>query len=207
METLHTIARISGKRRAVFRVPTVTRGHVFMSVADPSVRKAVVEVDATRFLELWRQPYSSHPEVAHLGPKDWPSDYKFRHAEAGFAEGEWNPVPLASVSCGVYVEQVKIVRSYYLGIRKNVEWREGPPSNLLGFTNGITRTIWLLTAGVRVFPVECGAEDAALLQRLAGLPGSVPRTVADLLPEPTDAQYFEELRADEERIRQRYAIR
>jgi hypothetical protein len=33
------------------------------------------------------------------------------------------------------------------------------------------------------------------------------RTVADLLPEPTEAQHFEELRADEERIRQRYAIR
>lgn len=207
METLHTIARISGKRRAVFRVPTVTRGDVFMSVADPSVRRAVVEVDATRFLELWRQPYSSHPEVAHLGPKDWPSDYKFHHAEAGFSRGEWNPVPLASVSCGVYVEQVKIVRSRYFGIRKYVEWQEGPHSNLLGFTNGITRTIWLLTAGVRVFPVECGAEHAALLQRLAGLPGSDPRTVADLLPEPTEAQHFEELRADEERIRQRYAIR
>lgn len=206
METLHTVARITGKRRVVFRISTATRGDVFMSVADPSDRRAVVEVDASRFLELWRQPYSSHPEVANCSPKDWPSDYKFHHAEAGFSKGEWNPVPLATVSCAVYVEQVKKMKSQYLGIRRYIEWEEGSRSNFLGFTNGITRTIWLLAAGARVFPVECGAEHAALLQQLTGLPGGIPKTVAELLPEPTEAQYFEELRAEENRIRQRYAI-
>src|ERR1700744_3705484 len=101
MEAPHAIARIFGTRMAVFRVETAKRGAGYMSVAPPSKRKAVVEVDAGRFLDLWRQPLSSHPEVAHQQVTRWPSDYKFHHAEEGFSKGEWNPVPLAWVSCGI----------------------------------------------------------------------------------------------------------
>ena len=48
----------------------------------------------------------------------------------------------------------------------------------LAFTNGITHTIWLLTAGAKAFPVECDLKSAALLQALAGFDGDHYKTFA-----------------------------
>lgn len=192
---------------AVCRVETSRRGVVYMSVAHPSTRKAVVEVEAERFLALWRQPLSSHPDVAHQSVARWPSDYKFRDAEQGFSRGEWNPVPLARVSCGSRCEPLESRISSRDGERGQQTANGAESSQWLSFSNGITRTIWLFVAGAATFPVECGVDEAPLLQQLAGLPGRNFTVTADLLPEPTLEQHFEELRADEERQRKLYATR
>lgn len=172
---------------AVFRIPTGKRGDVYMRAERPNYnadKHAVVEVDAERFLALWRQPHSSHEDVAHGTPETWPSDRKYKDAEGGFAHGAENPVPLAEVSCGYDTSEiVEVRRRFFLFKQEVVIAASGLP--WLGFTNGVTRTIWLLTQGATVFPVDCSVDDAGELQNLAGLPGGRPVLLSDLIPERT----------------------
>jgi len=44
----------------------------------------------------------------------------------------------------------------------------------IGFTDGVTRTIWLLAYGAKCFPVMCRTENAELLQLMAGFPDGKP---------------------------------
>jgi hypothetical protein len=79
-----------------------------------------------------------------IGRKIQPSSFQFEpsdsnykklcDAEHGFSLGESNPVPLAEVG-------------YYKSI---------------GFTNGITRTMWLIKNGAVCFPVECSSRRSAV---------------------------------------------
>lgn len=172
---------------AVFRIPTGKRGDVYMRAERPNYnadKNAVVEVDAERFVALWRQPHSSHGDVAHGTPETWPGDYKYQDAEDGFAHGADNPVPLAEVSCGRATSDIIEVRRRFFLFKEEVVVA---PRDLpwLGFTSGVTRTIWLLTQGATVFPVECSIDEASELQELAGLPDGRPVLFSDLIPERT----------------------
>jgi len=51
----------------------------------------------------------------------------------------------------------------------------------VAFTNGMTRTIWLLTYGATRFPMMCDTDEAELLQLLAGFPDGKPQTIKMLL--------------------------
>jgi hypothetical protein len=172
---------------AIFRIPTSKHGDVYMRAERPNYnaeKHAVVEVDAERFLALWRQPHSSHEDVARGTPATWPSDRKYEDAAGGFAHGAENPVPLAEVSCGYDTSETIEVRRRFLLFKQEVVIA---PSGLpwLGFTNGVTRTIWLLTQGAAVFPVDCSVDEASELQKLAGVPGGRPVLLSDLIPERT----------------------
>lgn len=127
----------------------------------------VVMVDANRFVELWRQPLSSHQDIALETLETWPKDYKYKHAVDGFSHGAENPVPLAQVSCWrANCNIVEYEPRFYFFKRKVIVGRTGDPC--LSFVNGITRTIYLLTNGVRSFPVLCERGAADLLVELAG---------------------------------------
>lgn len=184
MQTLSENREIYFAECAVFRVPTATRGDVFMRAERPNYnadRKAVVEVDAARFLALWRQPLSSHSDIASGNPASWQSDYKYHWAEDGFASGADNPVPLAVVSCGRATSDIIETRPHLWFFKKKVVIaQKGTP--WLGFTDGITRTIWLLANGAPVFPVECALDEAEALQQLAGVQGGRPVLLSDLIP-------------------------
>ncbi|WP_414630326.1 plasmid fertility inhibition factor family protein, partial [Burkholderia cenocepacia] len=52
----------------------------------------------------------------------------------------------------------------------------------ISFTNGITRTIWLLAARAERFPVSCSTDDATLLHQLVGADDTEPHLVVDLVP-------------------------
>lgn len=184
MQTLTENREIYFVDCAVFRIPTARKGDVFMRAERTNYnaeRKAVVEVDAERFLDLWRQPLSSHRDIATGNASTWPSDYKYRWAEDGFAGGEENPVPLAEVSCGRSTSDlIERRRHLFFFTKQVVIARKGLP--WLGFTNGITRTIWLLANGAKVFPVECALDEADELQKLAGVPGGRPVVLSELIP-------------------------
>ncbi|GAA0432264.1 plasmid fertility inhibition factor family protein [Massilia aurea] len=185
MQTLFEKREIYFTECAVFRIPTQTLGDVFMRAERPNYdadRKAVVEVDAVRFLNLWRQPHSSHREIALGDPGTWSSDYKYRWADDGFSKGAENPVPLAEVNCGhAEHDLTEVRRRFFLFTEEVVIAPRGLP--WLSFTNGITRTIWLLANGAPVFPVECSLDHAQELQRLAGVEGGRPVALSDLIPE------------------------
>lgn len=146
---------------AVYAVPTMKAGTVFMRVIASNYnndRRAVVVVSAQKFLAAWqRNPYYQEP-LAFADERGWREDYKFEEAEKGFAHGSANPVPLALI--GVNNEKA---------------------GASVGFTNGITRTIWLLANGATAFPIECATKEADALYAAAGMEEFPVSTVEELL--------------------------
>jgi hypothetical protein len=182
MKTLFDVRIVFWRQNAVFRVPTQRAGDAFMRVVLDEYgagENSIVEVDAERFLELWRQKYSSHPEIAAGNPSSWPGDRKFSWAVDGFAHGEKNPVPLAEVGCHIAHVDIEEHRRRNLFFRKTVVVGS-TSSPFLGITDGVTRTIWLLTQGAQRFPVHCSRSEADLLHELAGIAGGRPWSFAEL---------------------------
>lgn len=159
---------------AIFRVPTAKVGDVYMRIDQTAYRnehRAVVVVDAEKFVKAWQAaPYHREP-LAFTDESGWRKDYKFDRAEQGFAHGIENPVPLAFI--GVFTS-------------------ENAPIGV-GFTNGITRTIWLLANGAKAFPIECSIDEAHALHADAGVPDIPVVTVHDLLADVSYERYLEEL--------------
>lgn len=152
---------------AVWRVLVPGQASRFMSAQPPGTgsEKYVVLVDAERFYRAWLAGDGSarRPDRC-LVREEMPDDYKYSGAVAGFSQGIGNPVPLA-----------------YAGAM-----REGPRVGI-GFTNGITRTFWLLANRAEAFPVMvCGRESAELMHKAAGL--QAPMLYEDLFREPRQRQ-------------------
>lgn len=167
--------RDSKGRIAVYAV-RVAQGEVFMKVEDTPYmnhERAVVHVDAERFMRLWQKdPSPVHHEWAFGNEASWRADRKFPKAVEGFSYGELNPVPLANVFCeSVAMNSERSFLQKLFG---------QPPSMYVGVTNGITRTIWLLSHGCKAFPVECNIAGALALHQLAGASATLPKTVEEL---------------------------
>jgi len=182
MKTFHKIETLpDGRKRAVFRVAT-DRGDQYLCTDTESEDFSVVEVNAGHFLELWRNDaYEPHRAVAQGNPETWIRDDKFHDAEAGFAHGEVSPVPLALVNCAIRNEAKNVWKRRYVFFREYAGQQVVKRVPYITFTNGVTRTIWLLTYGAKCFPVMCKTENADLLQLMAGLPDGKSQTVKELL--------------------------
>lgn len=182
MRTLHKVINDPLGKEVIFRITTRERGDVFMCTEGANNHDiSVVEVDAKKLLSLWQKEPNSHtPELLHGDPVKWKQDYKFHHAESGFSGGEKNPVPLAEIGCNTHKEWIAIYRRKFLFFRAFMGYRQ-EQFNYVSFSDGITRTIWLLAHGADIFPVECSTTEAPLLQHCAGLPEGTPQTIAQLL--------------------------
>lgn len=188
---LETMIRL--ERFALFCIPTQEHGEVWMRISERCTNRAVIEVDAERFLTAWRQEGSGYPDIAHQTIDGWRRDYKFDDARQGFDGGWSNPVPLAEVNAWLSHKQKQPalpVTERRLGrwFRRltRVEPDVAPAMEAapcISFTNGITRTIWLLAARAERFPVSCSVDDATLLHRLVGADNTEPHLVVDLLPQ------------------------
>ncbi len=137
-------------RRAVWSIELEDGRQAFMSARRyPHMNDStfVVEVDADRFYYHWLR--SSAQTGGHCKLReDMPADYKYAQAEDGFSSGVENPVPLAEVNA----------------------WTAEDGTDHIGFSNGITRSFWLLSKGAKSFPVETNhPESAQKLHELAGI--------------------------------------
>lgn len=135
---------------AVFYIDTPEGGRQYMSASWSEYKNennSIVFVDSKKFLNLWKNdPQKQEHHLASGGKKEWMADYKYHYAEKGFSHGLKNPVPLAYPHCesnkhGVYA----------------------------CFTDGITRTIWLLSQGATSFPIEASNDAAQLFNKYAGV--------------------------------------
>ncbi|WP_228744749.1 MULTISPECIES: plasmid fertility inhibition factor family protein [Enterobacterales] len=165
---IHHMGREFGTRICTFAVSIRDGEKAWMKMhLHPESDKWVVIVRKRQFLDAWARSGQEH----HLATGDesvWRQDYKFLHAEKGFSDGISNPVSLAW--CGA-----------------NYITEKGLPALSVGFTDGITRTIWLLANGAEHFPVSVFSETCArLLYRGAGARNTEPLSVSYLL------QNFEE---------------
>jgi len=163
----------------VFTVALPDSAPVYMSVQKTNYcndMRTVVIVDAAKFLQLWQaEPNSICKELSHGNPEIWRNDRKYHHAETGFSRGEINPVPLAEVACATNSRQIVTYKFLRFGRCEHTE-----NSAYSCFTNGVTRTIWLLSKGCKTFPVECNISSAKLLYEAASAPGSDLLTVDEL---------------------------
>jgi plasmid fertility inhibition factor len=170
---------------AVFGVTTTTGVQYMKLRREESDAYAVVDVDAQRFLALWRaHPESYTHDVACGTPATWPGDAKWHHAVDAFGPGRANPVPLAIVWLSPAFERVQA--PWW-----PPHWGRGTVVRDLGcmgagFTDGVTRTIWLLTYGAPSFPVLVRAENADELHRLAGFAGRGPVAPGRFFVSPRD---------------------
>lgn len=163
--------------RIIFTVPLPNRDPVYMSMTITEYGRensAVVIVDAQKFLHLWQSdPYGAHAELANGTPLTWPNDYKYDRAVAGFSHGRTNPVPLPDISFG------RAPRPIDASIQKS-RTDGSEQVEYIAFTNGITRTIWLLTQGCKAFPVKCSIDCVSGLVRAAGVEGANVQTLSEL---------------------------
>ena len=157
------------RRMAVFAVPTQMSGTVYMRVDNSCMddKRFVVIVDAVKFLKLCREGndaiYFGHiPE----GRERWVRDEKYGQAVRGFEHGEGNPVPLAEVVC---YQNTRHQRTPRRGFPRLLEFLSILPElqhstiefNYVAFTNGITRTLWLLANTAEAFPILCTEKHCA----------------------------------------------
>ncbi len=143
-------------------------------------RRALVFVDAQKFHACWRAEfYGIHDEQAQGSRTTWPLDRKFPEANRGFAQGISNPVPLAYVHARSEPKRFPITKRV-LGIFKRTIGYETRPVNYVTFTDGVTRTIWLLNFGAPVFPVMVDQTEAAAMHAFCGV-GDGPVSFTQLL--------------------------
>lgn len=175
-----------GDLYVVFTVLLPNRPPVFMSMRAMNYnndKSGVVIIDASKFLELWRNdPYSIHRTEANGNPQTWPNDCKYGKATEGFAHGYKNPVPLAYVSHGVSTRTIVSYKFLWFG-----ECECSEQFHYVRFGNGITRTIWLLNHGCAAFPIECEMPGARELHRIAAVPNTPFYTVGELVGVATHA--------------------
>lgn len=180
----HSLIKKDLRTLAVFQVDLADEKSAFMCVEETNLaneERCVVIVEADAFLDLWRNdPSSIHREQSHGTVESWKADYKYHYAAAGFSHGIDNPVPLANVSCAKRLRTIA-VRKYKFPFIKTHRHIEHEETTCVAFTNGVTRTIWLLAQGAKWFPVECRIDnDAQLLVQTAGTNSKDVSTVASL---------------------------
>lgn len=167
-------------KSAVYEVALESCEFAYMRVDASNCRndeRVVVVVDAQRFLFHWRADRNGHHAAeANGNPSTWIHDYKFESAVDGFASGVANPVPLAYVGFSLKPDRHRSGSSETMA--GDIHALSSTP--VVSFTNGITRTFWLLVHGAPSFPVECSRSEAELLSRYCGVRGVASQTVAEL---------------------------
>ncbi|EIJ6113748.1 hypothetical protein LJJ21_004708, partial [Salmonella enterica] len=132
---------VPGHRRGVvWRVSVPGQSDVFMCLPNyAGQRYFVVYVSGLAFYRAWLASGAGHYQSCPLQP-DMPNDRKFKDAVSGFAQGFENPVPIADVAPSMKGGEL-----------------------IVHFTDGITRSLWLLAHDVEAFPVLCSDLDSASL--------------------------------------------
>lgn len=175
--SLEDVPCSGGAKCLVFAVPLPGRSAVYMpmGVQEACGDKAVVIVEPSRFLQLWRkEPFSIHANLANGDVLSWRNDRKFDRATIGFSIGPSDPVPLAEVSLEKGRRMVTTHRFLRFGREQCEE-----EFHFVAVGN-VTRTIWLLAHQCTAMPICCEASSANDLHRLASVPDADFYTVSAL---------------------------
>ena len=146
----------------VWEVPTARAGLVYMDefvTPHQNESRYIVIVEARSFYALWRLSKGKRWGFDNLPaePGKFPNMRKWEDQAPCWADGIANPVPLATVGCSV---------------------RHGTG---LSFSDGMTRTSWLLHHGASAFPVMTYEKESAReLNSFAGAGLAPVATVAEL---------------------------
>lgn len=130
----------------------------------------IVIVDRGKFLNLWQKSLRSDERLLAAGDESaWRRDYKFHYAETAFSGGIDNPVPLADLQCHLRDKEGTITSLSEQIFSDNYIGKRIP---YCSFTDGITRTLWLLANGAESFPVRTDSYSYERLKFYAGAEGT-----------------------------------
>lgn len=130
--------QLGARNEVVWRLPVPNKADVFMTTEGASDSNFVVYVNGLAFYRAWLCLKVDDYQACPL-KQDMPNDRKFHWSEAHFAIGIENPVPLADV------------------VPTEVSGRFA-----VAFIDGMTRSMWLLSNDVPVFPVMVSDEASAV---------------------------------------------
>lgn len=166
-------ANKQGTKDILFKIPIrngfayMKTNHSFLGGMGLGGPEKIMIVDSHKFLKLWQNDQNNSERHLAFGDElIWRKDYKFHYAEKGFSHGITNPVPLAYVHC--YLTDVR--ENFISGLSKFLFGKDSKKKiPYCAFTNGITRTIWLLANGAECFPVMTDIRSYELLLMQAGI--------------------------------------
>ncbi len=145
----------------------------------------IVLVKGKEFLELWRKDYpekikKSFP-IIEKDTSEFKDDLKFKDAEKLINESsENNAVPLAEANCLKRIEEIEGVETKFFFLKKIVKIEN--KICYVSFTNGGTRTLFLLYHGIKEFFVSVTSEkEAKLLAEKAGVNKNSYYSTKDIL--------------------------
>lgn len=184
MKTFQKLVVRNDRINADFCIELSSHPPVFMRVIEKNYlnsERAVIEVDASRFLDFWRlNATSGQKQFANCGIAAWKQDRKFQDAEDGFARGEDDPVPTANIEYCETIREIAVKKKTFL-FGSKIDQVEKITNCSLEITNGITRIMWLLVHGATAFPVECNINNAEELCKHIGSSNVSVTTVQKLL--------------------------
>lgn len=138
----------------IWEIDTAAKTHMKLEARSNNY---IVYIDAQKFYLNWLKSSIKGFDSIFSCPllKDMPNDRKYSDAVNGFSHGKINPVPLAHPNTGKH--------------------------GLISFTDGITRTLYLLYNQASSFPVASYSEEnAQFLNKHFGLTQK-PLTTKDLI--------------------------
>lgn len=123
----------------VWRLPVPNHSDAFMTASNAAQSDFIVYVNGLAFYRAWLALGVEDSQACPL-KQDMPKDRKYPSSAAHFAVGIDSPVPLADVSPTMI-----------------------PGHFAVCFTDGMTRSMWLLAHEVAVFPVLSRDEASAVM--------------------------------------------
>jgi hypothetical protein len=148
-------------KRLVFKIPIPDPDISFVLLShEPSDYDEVVIVDAKKFYQLCLNgPHADDISIDHNRREDLKKKYDYADQCLRTSYRNKNPVPFADVTHHKCLAPDGKVHT---------------PKNHIRFTDGITRTKWLIDHGCKAFPVKCDKrskqgllEDARASEELA----------------------------------------
>ncbi|SOZ12788.1 plasmid fertility inhibition factor family protein [Cupriavidus taiwanensis] len=164
-------------------LPKITGGDIVFRVERDSSRddaRAVVIVEASRFLAIWqREPGFQYGSLLQDASQAWRADPRFEEAAAQCRGSAQLPIPIPRVQCLRHMgERIRDTRRL---LRRPQDANGAHTYWFAVVDSGAYHLIWMLEQGVIALPVECDVSQAFKLQQAAGLPGTDPATVPELM--------------------------
>lgn len=169
-EIFRTFDGYDGLNKAYFCVPLCYGGR-FYFYASPTSCSIVVEVLTGKFLDLWRAcRYNHHKDIADGDISTWKLDSNLNANREHYERAALRESAQILAEVGFsWEKQLEVMRfPKILGVITDdiPFWVQQPT---VSFTNGVTRTLWLLIHHAPYFPVQVFSEKEALdLVRFAG---------------------------------------
>lgn len=155
---------VDGKN--IFEIDLDNNDKAYM-VAQENEKESVVIVDSDRFLELWKKD-DAFRYLSYGSKESWEKDKKYSYTDSCFFDKLSNPVPLADVSVVRLTDRVPVYVKYFFFFFKQLVGYKEIGKDVLRISDGMTRTIWLLSKGAKCFPVLINnSKERARLKELA----------------------------------------